>query len=263
MSERTPSLHVSDAAAVLRALNAALDLPTTGRARVETMLAELRRLMHRDADVTMLLFDQLERLPCPRVIDRVWVGANFERLEPRSLDQMQQIVDLCEPMWRVTQAKILNDGPAVSLFREDRPDWYEETFLPQHLEPAGWDDICSAAWRLDHGGHMVQLHVLRTPDQPAFTEGDRDLIFLMMQAIAPLIDREMFAVSQLGVGDLSPRQQDVLRLLLRGLSEKEVAREMHRSVETVHNHVRAIYRHFSVNSRGELMARFIDREMIR
>lgn len=54
---------------------------------------------------------------------------------------------------------------------------------------------------------------------------------------------------------LPPRQQDTLRLLLTGLSEKQVADALHLSQHTVHDYVKALYRRMRVSSRAELLAR--------
>jgi len=53
---------------------------------------------------------------------------------------------------------------------------------------------------------------------------------------------------------LTPRQAEVLRLLERGLSTKQIARELHLSPETVRNHVRHLLRALGVNSRLEAVA---------
>ena len=50
---------------------------------------------------------------------------------------------------------------------------------------------------------------------------------------------------------LTPRQLDVLGLLLRGLSNKLIARELDLSVETVKDHVAAVLRALNVNSRTQ------------
>jgi DNA-binding NarL/FixJ family response regulator len=50
---------------------------------------------------------------------------------------------------------------------------------------------------------------------------------------------------------LTPRQTDVLALLLRGLSNKLIARELNLSVETVKDHVAAVLRALGVNSRTQ------------
>ena len=64
------------------------------------------------------------------------------------------------------------------------------------------------------------------------------------------------------IGRLSETQVRVLRRLLTGKSEKEIAAELYVSPHTVHSHVQAIYRELSVKSRAELMSLFIDRAVI-
>ena len=57
--------------------------------------------------------------------------------------------------------------------------------------------------------------------------------------------------SALAAYKLTPRQTDVLALLLRGLSNKLIARELNLSVETVKDHVAAVLRALGVNSRTQ------------
>ena len=56
---------------------------------------------------------------------------------------------------------------------------------------------------------------------------------------------------------LSPRLRQTLARLLAGDSEKQVARHLALSKNTVHVYVKGLYRHFGVNSRGELLAKFV------
>jgi PAS domain S-box-containing protein len=53
---------------------------------------------------------------------------------------------------------------------------------------------------------------------------------------------------------LTPRQTEVLRLLQRGYSTGQIAKEMHLSTETVRNHVRHLLRALGVHSRIEAVA---------
>jgi PAS domain S-box-containing protein len=53
---------------------------------------------------------------------------------------------------------------------------------------------------------------------------------------------------------LTPRQAQVLRLLEHGRSTDQIAGELHLSVETVRNHIRAIFRALGVHSRLEAVA---------
>ena len=56
---------------------------------------------------------------------------------------------------------------------------------------------------------------------------------------------------------LTERERQALRQLLKGRSESEAAKAMRLGVATVHTHVKRIYVKFGVNSRRELMAKFL------
>jgi PAS domain S-box-containing protein len=53
---------------------------------------------------------------------------------------------------------------------------------------------------------------------------------------------------------LTPRQVEVLRLLEQGRSTKQIAAELHLSIETVRNHIRRLFRALGVHSRLEAVA---------
>ena len=59
--------------------------------------------------------------------------------------------------------------------------------------------------------------------------------------------------------NLTPRQRQTLDRLLAGDSEKQIARKLNLSIHTAHDHVKRLYKAFAVNSRGELLARFVSR----
>ena len=54
--------------------------------------------------------------------------------------------------------------------------------------------------------------------------------------------------------DLTPRQAEVLELLERGLSTKQIAGQLHLSTETVRNHIRHLLRAVGAHSRLEAVA---------
>jgi DNA-binding NarL/FixJ family response regulator len=56
---------------------------------------------------------------------------------------------------------------------------------------------------------------------------------------------------------LSPRMQQTLQSLLAGDSEKQCAQKLGLSQHTVHVYVKALYKHFAVSSRGELLAKWV------
>jgi len=63
-----------------------------------------------------------------------------------------------------------------------------------------------------------------------------------------LADQPRLSMATLG---LTPRQTDVLSLLLKGLPNKLIARELNVSVDTVKDHVAAVLRALGVNSRTQ------------
>jgi DNA-binding CsgD family transcriptional regulator len=56
---------------------------------------------------------------------------------------------------------------------------------------------------------------------------------------------------------LSRRQRETLDLLLAGNAEKQIAARLSISQHTVHVYVKMLYKRFGVNSRPELLAKWV------
>ena len=61
---------------------------------------------------------------------------------------------------------------------------------------------------------------------------------------------------------LTERELTVLQLLEGGRSEREIGRELFLSFNTVHTHVKAVYRKLGVSSRAEALARARERGLL-
>jgi LuxR family maltose regulon positive regulatory protein len=61
--------------------------------------------------------------------------------------------------------------------------------------------------------------------------------------------------------ELSERELTVLRLLRSGLTEREIGRELFLSFNTVHSHVKAVYRKLGVTSRAQAVQRADERRL--
>jgi LuxR family maltose regulon positive regulatory protein len=57
-----------------------------------------------------------------------------------------------------------------------------------------------------------------------------------------------------GDAELSEREREVLALLSEGLTEREIGRQLFLSFNTVHSHVKSLYRKLGVSSRAEAIA---------
>ena len=70
------------------------------------------------------------------------------------------------------------------------------------------------------------------------------------------------ATSDAELDRLSPREQEVMRLIARGYSYKEVGRELFIGVKTVETHVSAVLRKLQLSSRHELARWAADRRLL-
>jgi DNA-binding CsgD family transcriptional regulator len=77
--------------------------------------------------------------------------------------------------------------------------------------------------------------------------------------LGPLVSGALARYTEPAPSDLSPRVREVLRCLLEGDGDKQIAARLRISPYTVNVHTKAIFRHFSVRSRAELLARWIRR----
>ena len=56
--------------------------------------------------------------------------------------------------------------------------------------------------------------------------------------------------------NITEREKEILQLLIKGLSYKDIASSIYISVETLNSHIKNIYRKLNVHSRSELAARY-------
>ena len=102
----------------------------------------------------------------------------------------------------------------------------------------------------DHEGARALLEeakglLARCPD-PGFIGG-----------LVPQLERSLATAHRRGDRrtDVTDRELDVLRLLAKGLSKREIAHELFLSYNTIHTHTRSIYTRLDATSRSEAVAR--------
>lgn len=99
--------------------------------------------------------------------------------------------------------------------------------------------------------HLISLN--RPWGLPAFNERERRLVALFHRELGRHW-RQPCDSSRRG---LAPRLRETLDHLLTGASEAEIAHALDLSRHTVHDYVKALYRHYGVRSHARLLARFI------
>lgn len=95
----------------------------------------------------------------------------------------------------------------------------------------------------------------RALGDPPFDDRARNVLRLFL-AGGPHFHHEQLRVRGVldGTQHLSPREREVLKLLLTGLSERGMADALGLSYHTIHQYVISVYRKFGVHSRPELTA---------
>lgn len=96
-----------------------------------------------------------------------------------------------------------------------------------------------------HGRSGVWRRVTASP-----MEGDAGRVAIMIEPARPSDLTPILLESY----DLTPREAEIVALLARGASTKEIASELSLSPHTVRDHVKSIFAKTGTNSRGELVA---------
>ena len=140
------------------------------------------------------------------------------------------------------------------------------------------DSIDQMAWLMETvGGIPVALSLERTSRLPAFNKRERDRLKRLLELTAPLVRQQRWpnaleptaaaldlhahlqtVMEQFGSSTLTPRERDVVRLVLRGYPSKSVARELSISIQTEQVHRKNIYQKLGISSHSELFTLFLD-----
>jgi len=134
------------------------------------------------------------------------------------------------------------------------PEWFESYYYRTYYSGLGKGDAVWVAFPVNADAESW-FGVYRSPDQPPFTEAERDDIAYILRGLKWFHRRLMLSHGlPLAAAPLTPSERRVLHLLLTGLPEKQIADELERSFHTTHECVTAIYRKFGVKNRPSLMA---------
>ena len=182
--------------------------------------------------------------------------------EEKAFHAASQPAMACHPMLsRINRANSAAEEP-ITLLREQISEddaWYGSQFVVHCCRPAGIDHCIFSAIQLPKPGWVAILELYRTwGSNRLFTERDRAIAHLTHIELARHYRKHPACSSASSVSVLiTPRMRHVLKHILEGFSEKEVAAALGLSVHTVHTYCVSLYRRYGVHSRGELMSKFI------
>jgi DNA-binding NarL/FixJ family response regulator len=141
-------------------------------------------------------------------------------------------------------AELRNAYPAVPVVVVSASDRSADVIRAIDLGAMGFVPKRASNETLQEALHVVMKGGIYVPQMTM--SGDAETAPESGPRPAPVTPRAALAAFK-----LTPRQTDVLGLLLRGQSNKLIARELNLSVETVKDHVAAVLRALGVNSRTQ------------
>jgi DNA-binding CsgD family transcriptional regulator len=234
------SLRLADVRALLELLAEVRALGATPAAWRAHLASELSRLCGARAVVSSELLPRPASSPAQRdaatsgscQADVIW----YDHARDHTLNDLL-------PLYGTTFVRSRSD------LASDR-NWYRSPLANERFRKHDCDDFILAMCAVPGVGAICSLELFRPWGAARFSERE--------QALVQLIQHELsrdFRASVQGAPRLSRRQSQVLELLRRGLSEKQVAAELDVSTHTVHDYVKALYRAHRVASRAELLAK--------
>jgi DNA-binding NarL/FixJ family response regulator len=140
--------------------------------------------------------------------------------------------------------ELRNAWPAVPVVVVSASDRSADVIRSIDLGAMGFVPKRASNETLQEALHVVMQGGIYVP-QMSMSEGDAPV------AGDPASFAAQHSAAAMAAFKLTPRQTDVLALLLRGMSNKLIARELNLSVETVKDHVAAVLRALGVNSRTQ------------
>ncbi len=142
-------------------------------------------------------------------------------------------------------------------------EWYGSSIYADYMLPTRLDSFILLAQPLATGDSF-HSHIVQRPrgTRPFGARAEKLLRFCQAE-LAEAAGSWLAGARDPGIAGLAPRLRQVLGFLLEGDSESQVARRLALSSETIHQYVKALYRHFRVNSRAELLAYFLRRSSLR
>lgn len=241
----------SDVRTLMRLMGELSDLPHDPLIRGEFLMNRLSELVHAQWGVLGLLegfrpdgHTTMHDAVQGGSLDAGLASRFFEYTENQcAADPMVLAAAAAQPRCMVfTRAQVVDDQT-----------WYNSPHYCDFRRHAHLDESIYAIYPFDKQGNAFGLGLTRPGGAKPFTERERKMVAFVSDGLAWFY--HSYRQHAAAEPRLAPALRRTLNLLKQGASEKEVAKITRLSPHTVHDHVKALYRHFQVSSRGELLAK--------
>jgi hypothetical protein len=134
--------------------------------------------------------------------------------------------------------------------------WYQSPVTSEARRTSNVDDFLCSIYRLNHPGSTMGFILYRNWGERPFDERARKLARLFHTELLKKLVRQP-AVA--GPANLPPHLTQLLQCFLDGHNTKIAAEKLGLSVHTIKSYCKALYERVGVQSRGELLAYFLNR----
>jgi DNA-binding CsgD family transcriptional regulator len=248
-----PIMRAVDVQAILRLVGGAAELWYTPQLQRQFTLDSLCNLLHAKVGVCYTWGDVLlgGKTACT---DMTHVG-----LDASGAEAFEGFLRTGQPVDPVMEVLAALSGRVITLTRRDAVadlDWYTSQHFNELRKPLGLGPTLYVKIEAQLIERTTIVTLIRETGAPAFTERDAYLADLCLSEMAWPFTADMTWTDP-KIDALQPRLKKVMKHLLEGDSEKQVAYKLKLSPHTVHEYVKNLYSELGVNSRGELLAQFV------
>lgn len=135
--------------------------------------------------------------------------------------------------------------------------WYGSPVFEFLLDHVKVEHLAVSWFRLESEDVAIGFAAQRMRGDRAFTHRERNLLDLLNAELYDLYARRQLTGAGAVERSLSPRQVQLLRLLLLGQAPKRIAYDLGLTEATIRTYIRDLYRKIGVSGREELMALYI------
>jgi DNA-binding CsgD family transcriptional regulator len=211
------------------------------------MVEKLAALVGADAGLACASSEPLLYPPRPKAGCALYGWSRED--EDKWLQLDAQSIDAIDPGITLGAPPPANQVTAARHQLVDDRVWYRAPYVKDILHTFKVDHNVGSLYRVRGTGHWEALALFRALGRPPFNCADVAKIRLFHEEIGRLWDQQAPCIAP-----LRPRLEEILRALMAGLSEKEIAANLGLSQHTVHDYIKTLHKTYRVRSRGELLA---------